>query len=338
MAAAAMLPWGLTRAGAVLVALWVDRRWGEPPARWHPVVAMGRLLGALSAGQPRRSPRVAFLQGLAAWWLGAALVATVALLPMGLALVVLDRGDTHGALAAVASAAVAAVVLGLALKPLLAWRMLRDEVVGVAQALGDGLPAGRARLSRLVSRDTAALSAGDVREAAIETLAENLNDSVVAPLWWFAVGGLPAAAVYRWANTADAMHGHRGRWNWAGKWAAHADDVLSWLPARATGWLLWWPWKRRGAATRAGLRADARATPSPNGGHPMGTMARLLGVRLGKPGVYLLNPTGRAPEAADLNAAVTHSARAVHRATLTAALLAGATAVVAAAAFGGPLL
>jgi adenosylcobinamide-phosphate synthase len=82
-----------------------------------------------------------------------------------------------------------------------------------------------------------------VRESAIESLAENLNDSVVAPLFWFALLGLPGAALYRFANTADAMWGYPGMrggryWQWAGKWAARADDVLSWLPARITALLL----------------------------------------------------------------------------------------------------
>ena len=88
-----------------------------------------------------------------------------------------------------------------------------------------------------------ALSEAQVRESAIETLAENLNDSVVAPLFWFVLLGLPGAALYRFANTADAMWGYRGvyqgqNWEWAGKWAARADDVLSWLPARLTALLL----------------------------------------------------------------------------------------------------
>jgi len=134
-------------------------------------------------------------------------------------------------------------VLALLLKPLLAWRMLRDEVQAVEDALAVSLDAGRQRLSRIVSRDTRALTETEVRESAIETLAENLNDSVVAPVFWFVLLGLPGAVVYRFANTADAMWGYRGMhngryWEWAGKWAARADDVLSWLPARVTALLL----------------------------------------------------------------------------------------------------
>ena len=133
----------------------------------------------------------------------------------------------------------AVLLLGVALKPLLAWRMLTDEVAAVEQQLGQSLQAGQQQLARIVSRDVAALDAVQVRESALESLAENLNDSVIAPLFWFALLGLPGAALCRFADTADSMWGYRGNyrgqcWEWAGKWAARADDVLAWLPARIT--------------------------------------------------------------------------------------------------------
>lgn len=200
----------------------------------------------------------------------------------------------------------AAVGLGLCLKPLLAWRMLRTEVLAVEAALGQSLAAGRERLGWLVSRDVATLTEAQVRESAIESLAENLSDSVVAPLFWFALAGLPGAALYRFANTADAMWGYRtvrgGRqWEWAGKWAARADDVLNWLPARLTGCVLalW-----AGGRVLRALPAQADLTPSPNSGWPMAAMALALGVRLGKPGVYALNAAGRQPVASDVGQAI----------------------------------
>jgi len=166
------------------------------------------------------------------------------------------------------------------------------------------LPAGRKRLSELVSRDTAQLSEREVRESTIETLAENLNDSVVAPIFWFVLFGLPGAAVYRFANTADAMWGYRGiykgqHWEWAGKWAARADDVLSWLPARLTALLLALVVRLEGGLPLKALGLEARKTPSPNSGWPMAAMALALGVSLSKPGVYTLNPAGRPAQAAD---------------------------------------
>jgi len=194
-----------------------------------------------------------------------------------------------------------APLLALLLKPLFAARMLADEVAAVEAALQQDLAAGRARLAWLVSRDVSRLDAAGVRESAIETLAENLNDSVVAPLVAFALAGLPGAVLYRAANTLDAMWGYRGDWEWAGKWAARADDVLSWPTARLTAALLRPAWR---PAAWARLRREARVTPSPNGGWPMGAMALRLGVRLRKPGVYALHPTARPPLALDVRRAI----------------------------------
>ena len=295
---------------AVLVALAVDRVWGEPPARWHPVVGMGRYLGWAGeriAPTPQRvetvSPRRSVVAGALAWSLGAAGVAGLAwALQTGLATLppVLN-----------------ALLVGLLLKPLLAWRMLADEVRAVEQALGQGLQAGRERLAWLVSRDVTRLDAAEVRESALETLAENLNDSVVAPLFWFAVAGLPGAAVYRFANTADAMWGYRGErggrvWTWAGCWAARADDVMSWLPARITAGLLWLVAQaRRRAVSWSRVRADAALTPSPNSGWPMAMLAHLIGVRLSKPGHYVLHPAGRAADPSDVGLTLRLGGRAV---------------------------
>ena len=301
---------------ALWLALLLDRLLGEPPARWHPVVWMGRYLDwmgrhiAPSDETPLGADFRRFFAGVLAWCLGASLVA-------GLAVWVVW---TAGALAAWA----AAVLMGVVLKPLLSWRMLRREVLAVEQALAQSLDAGRERLGHLVSRDVTRLDESLVRESAIESLAENLNDSLVAPLFWFAVAGLPGAALYRFANTADAMWGYRGVrggrvWEWAGKFAARADDVLSWLPARITALLLSlaalrWP---------RGLRAEARRTPSPNSGWPMAAMALLLDVRLGKPDFYVLHRDGHAALAEDTQRALHLGARVV----VLAGLLAGAALV-----------
>ena len=308
---------------AVLLALAVDRLWGEPPARWHPVVWMGHYLGAMgrhvapSFNAPAPRPAAVFVRGALAWLLGAALVVALA---AALVALVTPWAWWWQALA-----------LGLLLKPLLAWRMLRDEVQAVESALASSLAEGRARLAWLVSRDVTTLDAAQVRESAIETLAENLNDSVVAPLFWFAVAGLPGAALYRFANTADAMWGYRGErqgrdWTWAGKWAARADDVLSWVPARSTAVLLAglgavWRWRQ--------VRAQAGLTPSPNSGWPMAAMALALDVHLAKPGVYTLHPAGRSPQAAD-------TAQALKLAGRVVGALAGLAAVVLVAGFWRP--
>lgn len=296
--------WLAWPAGAMFVALCVDRAFGEPPVRWHPVVAMGRYLGWLGPRLWALPPGAARLAGAMAWGLGALLVLIVALmLDIGLQVLLFGVSD------ALASTLVLAVATGLLLKPMLSWRLLRDEVAAVEAGLQRSLPEGRERLARLVSRPVDALDATQVREAAIETLAENLNDSVVAPLFWFVIAGLPGAALYRFANTADAMWGYKDHRRWMGAWAARADDALSWLPARITALLLsaaacrWPGWRA--------MRHEASLTPSPNGGWPMGTMALLLGARLNKPDAYALNADGRAVSPADTPQAVRWCGRAV---------------------------
>lgn len=275
-----------------LLALALDAWRGEPPAAWHPVVWMGR---ALQWWGERLAPRAPVAQDWTCFWLAA-------LVWCALAAIVVIATWVVQQLALSLYGVLAAALLGVLLKPLMAWRMLKDEVIAVDEALARSLPQGRARLSRLVSRDVSELNAAQVRESAIESLAENLSDSVVAPLFWFALLGLPGAALYRFANTADAMWGYPGMrgghyWQWAGKWAARADDVLSWLPARITALLL--AVGVRGVTLRA-LARQARKTPSPNSGWPMAAMALTLKVRLSKPGVYQLN--GAAPSPGPLDA------------------------------------
>ena len=275
----------LSGAAALLLAVVLDRLAGEPPERVHPVVCMGQVLRwwgeRLAPVVPRADDWKCFWSAALVW---CALAAMVFAIFWGLQWAALQL---HWLLAT--------ALLALLLKPLFAWRMLCDEVLAVEEALARSLPEGRERLARLVSRDVAQLDALQVRESAIESLAENLNDSVVAPLFWFALLGLPGAALYRFANTADAMWGYPGMrggryWQWAGKWAARADDVLSWLPARITALLL--ALAARGVPLPA-LARQARKTPSPNSGWPMAAMAMALGVRLAKPGVYALNGKGR---------------------------------------------
>jgi len=310
-------------AAALWIALAVDRWLGEPPAPLHPVVWMGRYLGIGARIAPRAHQAKAvdlpmFFAGALLWCVGAACVWGVAMALQTLAMLYLPAWAM-------------ALLIGLLLKPLFAWRMLRDEVLAVEAALGVSLDAGRQQLARLVSRDVSRLSEREVRESAIESLAENLNDSLVAPVFWFVLLGLPGAALYRFANTADAMWGYRGErggrdWTWFGKWAARADDVLSWIPARITVALLAlaarrWP---------SGLSEEARRTPSPNSGWPMATVALLLGVRLAKPGVYALNAEGRAPSADDMQ----RTAQLGGRAALALGVFASLGIVAIAAATG----
>ena len=337
-------------AAVPLLAFGLDVAFGEPPVRLHPVVWMGQYLrwageriapSVVAEAPPSRGvrhanasriaerapislpeisraatvqdPRRQFRLGALAWLLGAAVTTSLA-------------WGVQGALGRL-PVWLAVPLLALCLKPLFAWRMLRDLVAQVEAALGQGLQSGREQLAHLVSRDVQQLDEAGVRESAIETLAENLSDSLVAPLLWFALLGLPGAALYRFANTADAMWGypgvHGGRhWQWAGKWAARADDVLNWLPARLTAGLLMLGARR---TLWQALPAQAALTPSPNGGWPMGAMALRLGVGLGKPGVYRLNEQAPAPQASHTWQALRRARRA---AWLAVVLCAGAVALV----------
>ncbi|MBK6999996.1 MAG: cobalamin biosynthesis protein CobD [Rhodoferax sp.] len=291
---------------AMLVALAVDRWLGEPPLRWHPVVWLGKYLGRTGDWVQRYAHQETSIRDLQAFWL-AALVWLA-----GVAIVLGVSWGLQTALLALPWWA-AGVLLGLLLKPLLAWAMLKNEVLAVETALGQSLMAGRERLRWLVSRDVAALDATQVRESAIETLAENLNDSVVAPLFWFVLLGLPGAALFRFANTADAMWGYPGvhqgaNWAWAGKWAARADDVLGWVPARITALLLALV---AGGLSLARLRYEAGRTPSPNSGWPMAAMALALGVRLGKPDGYVLHAAGHNALEQDTARAIAYASKAL---------------------------
>ena len=182
-----------------------------------------------------------------------------------------------------------------------------------------------------MSRDVSGLGAGDVAAATIESLAENLSDSVVAPWLSYALGGLPAAWAYRAANTLDALWGYRDeRYRDLGEAAARADDLLNLIPARLTALAICASAARQGAGARAlrQWRLDADRTESPNAGHPMAAMAGALGVRLGKRGSYTLGEGLREPSCEDV-----HRARRI--ASNAATLAAGALIAVLAARGAG---
>jgi adenosylcobinamide-phosphate synthase len=266
----------------------------------HPTVWMGHAIRAMQSRRHAASRAGACAEGIAT-----VLGVTCASAAIG--------GIVAGALPAHAPLAV-----GAALKPALSLRALLDAGRAIERALEAGrLEEARRLLSyHLVSRETASLDASDVAGAAISSLAENLCDSVVAPLVAFRLGGLGAAYAYRAINTADAMLGYRTEeLEWFGKSAARLDDLVNWLPARLSALVI----AAASGVPRTALRVartDARRCPSPNGGWPMAAMAGSLGVVLVKRGVYTLNARGRAPTADDI-------ARA-RRVTARAAALAGA--------------
>jgi len=187
----------------------------------------------------------------------------------------------------------------LALKPAFAGRALLDAGRRVETALdGSQLVPARAELRSLVSRPTASMDGPLVAAAAIESLAENLVDSWLAPLLAYSLFGLGGAYAYRAVNTADAMWGYRTpRYERLGKAAARLDDVLNLVPARLGALMLCCVAGRRRQAAVQTWRTDGGLTSSPNAGQTMACAAGALGVRLEKSEHYALNPTAPLPGA-----------------------------------------
>jgi len=184
------------------------------------------------------------------------------------------------------------IAVALTASSLLAQRSLYDHVARVAAALETGgVEAGRDAVSHIVGRDTAALDEAGVARAAIESLAENFSDGVVAPALWLAVGGLPGGALYKAANTADSMIGHRTpryeKFGWA---AARLDDLLNLPASRLSALLLVASAALTPGASAAyawqAIRRDAPRHRSPNAGYPESALAGALGLRLAGARVY----------------------------------------------------
>jgi len=264
----------------VLLAGVFDVALGEPPTPVHPVVWMGKLIGALERRRPHGRPVAELAYGVG-------IVAVTAGTAAGAGFV-LDRGLRRLPwwLALPAGA--------YALKTAFSLRGLVRAGCDVQQALGEDTDAARERLSALVSRSPD-LDPPLIVSAAVESLAENLTDSVVSPLMAFAVFGLPGALVYRAVNTMDAMLGYRDHREYVGKAAARSDDAANWVPTRLTALLLVGVAGLRGRAGRAwwALRTQHRPEHGPNKTLAIATMAGALGVRLQKPGVYALGEAER---------------------------------------------
>lgn len=300
---------------ALPLALAVDAWGGEYPNALHPVVWMGTAIRWLERAAPRSGAAAQFAYGLL----------------MALAVPALFAAAAWGLLALLRPwplAALAAEVL--LLKATFAFRALGAAAADVRTALeGGDLPSARHALRSLCSRDPSDLSAGQLAAAAIESVAENLSDSVVAPLFWYAVAGLPGAVAYRAVNTLDASIGYRGRYEWLGKGSARLDDLLNLVPARLTAALLLVAGALSGARTGEGLRIllrDGAKTESPNAGRPMAAMAGLLGVELEKVDHYRLGDPVRPVEASTIALAwrLDRIAVGLTAALAVAALLGGA--------------
>ena len=284
----------------LLIALVLDLGIGDPPTRFHPVGWLGRGIALLWRRRPRGGKLKLFLWGALIVVFG--LLATMAL-PWPLQRFLLTT-DGPARVAAILAAAIV-------LKASFSLRGLIKAAgrVGAALNARDVETARGLTARHLVSRPLEDADETAIVSAAIESLSENFTDSVASPMLWFAFGGLPAAWGYRFVNTADAMLGYRdGDREWGGKLAARFDDVLNWIPARLSAWVLVAASGLSGLESGRALRVmkeDALKCPSPNSGWTMAAAAGALGVRLEKNGEYTLNVQGRNPVPADLQRGIT---------------------------------
>ncbi|HEY8126922.1 MAG TPA: adenosylcobinamide-phosphate synthase CbiB [Methylocystis sp.] len=264
-----------------LLALVIEAGAGYPEALFrrigHPVTWMGSLIAALDRWLNRERDSFALRRLKGAVALGALLVAAV-----GIGALV-ERAALALPLGWIALAGVAS--------SLLAQRSLHAHVAAVAHGLAISIEDGRAAVAKIVGRDVSALDEAGVARAAIESLAENFSDGVVAPALWLAVFGLPGALAYKIVNTADSMIGHKSaRYRAFGWAAARCDDVMNVVPARAAaGLLAIGALAMRGASPARALRTALRDAPhhvSPNAGWPEAAAAGALGLKLGGPRAY----------------------------------------------------
>ena len=253
-----------------LIVGWVlDLVFGDPEKLPHPVVLFGKLIAKgerlLNRGSWRRTKGALLAIGLVA----ATVAATWALLQLADAIY---------------------IIIGVAVRAILVFYCLAGttlikEVRDVFLALDRSLDEGRRQVARIVGRDTSELSREEVQKAALETLAENLSDGVVAPLFWYAIGGVPAMMGYKMVNTLDSMIAyHSPRYLKFGKVAARIDDIANYIPARLTALLMLISANRPSLIKFVMKYGPCHA--SPNSGWPEAALAGILGCRFGGPHKY----------------------------------------------------
>jgi adenosylcobinamide-phosphate synthase len=277
---------GLNMGWELVIAMLLDAVFGEPRMLWdrlpHPAILMGRLVAFLdrtfNTGQDRKSKGVLALS---------LLCFTAAVI-----------GSLLSQFGWVIEIIVAAI--------LLAQKSLVDHVRAAATGLRTSIKEGRFAVSMIVSRDTKDMNEAQVARSAIESAAENFSDGVIAPAFWFLVGGLPAMLVYKFVNTADSMIGYKTEKYLEFGWAsARFDDLLNWIPARLS-MLLIVVFAKQPVNFRA-IVSEAKRHKSPNAGWPEAAMARAINVALAGPRSYdghlqqlpWVNETGRQTITAD---------------------------------------
>lgn len=251
---------------SVLLAVLLDIKFGDPSP--HPIIYFGK---AISWAEKRfNRGRYKTLKG--------------GLVTLALVLATFTATAALLMLAYVVSPWLALLLNTLGVFYFLAFKTLMQEGRWVFEALEQqGLDAGRQQVARIVGRNTSELTDQQVKKATLETIAENLSDGVLAPLFWFALLGLPGMAAYKMINTLDSMIGYKSaRYKQFGFVAAKLDDIANWVPARITAMLL------AGINKRAWqfIRRYGNQHASPNAGYPEAALAGILNCRFGGPNKY----------------------------------------------------
>lgn len=247
----------------------LDRLFGDPASLPHPVVLFGKMIAKGERRLNRGKGRVFKGAMLAITLISVVVLATWTLVEIA--------DDIN-------------IYIGIAVRAILVFYCLAGttlirEVRQVFYAIDRSLDEGKRQVARIVGRDTSELTDEEVRKAALETLAENLSDGVIAPLFWFAVGGVPAMMGYKMVNTLDSMIAyHSPRYLKFGKVAARIDDIANYIPARLTALLMLIAAKRLNLIKFVMKYGPCHA--SPNSGWPEAALAGILGCRFGGPHKY----------------------------------------------------
>lgn len=271
------MDWPVMVFGRAACALLIERFAGYPQPLFdrisHPVVWIGKLIDWLDKQLNVKgvSPQEGRLRGAVA----VLILLAAAFIPS----YYVARFLTHWPFGWLAEALLATT--------LIAQKSLKDHVFAVYDGLGRSLAEGRQKVSLIVGRDPAQLDEAGVSKAALESLAENTSDGIVAPVLWYALLGLPGIAMYKAINTADSMIGHKNeKYQWFGWAAARLDDLVNLPASRLTGYLFAAAEPSRFTQIVEVMRRDAPKHGSPNAGWPEAAMAAALGVRFGGPRSY----------------------------------------------------